>query len=204
MQTQVILLFLSKGYFKSSNCLREVRGALSMQKPLTLVHDGDKAHMTLEAIKREECPVDMQTAVFDNRNVIEWHRLHAFQMVSLKLLAEQLLLGSSAAGPKGFTSDADADHPAVKRVMGAGPWAWAGITPMAFLGGGRLHSPWGPGTYAPVAGTTDSLYVNFVGSKHRVTLDGCYKFHSVRETDGEKVDGWVQMGQQARGSGCPF
>ena len=49
-----------------------------------------------------------------------------------------------------------------------------------------------------------SLYVNFVGSKHRVTLDGCYKFHSVRETDGEKVDGWVQMGQQARGSGCPF
>ena len=114
------------------------------------------------------------------------------------------VLGSSAAGPKGFTSDADADHPAVKRVMGAGPWAWAGITPMAFLGGGRLHSPWGPGTYAPVAGTTDSLYVNFVGSKHRVTLDGCYKFHSVRETDGEKVDGWVQMGQQARGSGCPF
>ena len=39
---------------------------------------------------------------------------------------------------------------------------------------------------------------------NRVTLDGCYKFHSVRETDGEKVDGWVQMGQQARGSGCPF
>ena len=27
---------------------------------------------------------------------------------------------------------------------------------------------------------------------------------SIRETDGEKVDGWVQMGQQARGSGCPF
>ena len=45
-----------------------------------------------------------------------------------------------------------------------------------------------------MAGTTDSLYVNFVGSKYRVTLDGCYKFHSVRETDGEKVDGWCRWG----------
>ena len=109
------------------------------------------------------------------------------------------VLGASASGPKGFTSDADADHPAVKRVMGAGPWA--SITPMA-LRRWPPPLPRGPGTYAPVAGTIDSLYVNFVGSKHCVTLDGCYKFHSVRETDGEKVDGWVQMGQ-ARG-GCPF
>ena len=30
------------------------------------------------------------------------------------------------------------------------------------------------------------------------TANGCVA------TDGEKVDGWVQMGQQARGSGCPF
>ena len=109
------------------------------------------------------------------------------------------VLGSSAAGPKGFTSDADADRGGEARdgrwAMGVGRDHADGLPRRR-----RLRSPWGPGTYAPVAGTTDSLYVNFVGSKHRVTLDGCYKFHSVRETDGEKVDGWVQMGQQARGA----
>ena len=34
--------------------------------------------------------------------------------------------------------------------------------------------------------------------KHRVTLDGCYKFHSVRETDGEKVDGWCACASKVR------
>ena len=40
----------------------------------------------------------------------------------------------------------DEAHPAVARVLGTGPWAWAGITPLAFLGNGMLHTPWGRGT----------------------------------------------------------
>jgi len=88
-------------------------------------------------------------------------------------------------------------HSAVARVAGKGPWAWAGITTMAFLADGLLMSPWGAGTYAPVEGTEDTLTVTFVGAKHRVIVDECLKFSSVRESDGATVDGWVQVGQKA-------
>ena len=90
-----------------------------------------------------------------------------------------------------------AEHPAVAELLGYGPWAWAGITPMAFLQGGALHSPWGSGSFWPEEGSTDTVIVEFVGSKHRVKPHGCMKFSSVRQTDGEKVDGWVQVGQKA-------
>ena len=38
-QTAVMLVFVSKGYFKSKNCLREIRHTIAMRKPLVLVHD---------------------------------------------------------------------------------------------------------------------------------------------------------------------
>ena len=96
----------------------------------------------------------------------------------------------------------DAKHPAVQRVLGKGPWAWAGITPLAFLGWGALYTPWGRGTYVPVAGTDDTLIVTFIGTRHRVVVSECYAFKSTRDKDGDKVDGWVQLGNAARG--CPF
>ena len=43
-ESAVILMFLSKGYFTSRNCLREVVSALDMRKPLTLVHETDLSH----------------------------------------------------------------------------------------------------------------------------------------------------------------
>jgi len=92
-----------------------------------------------------------------------------------------------------------ADHPAVAELIGHGPWAWSGIAPMAFLHGGALHSPWGPGSYWPLEGSSTTVIVEFVGSKHRITPHGCMKFSSVRETDGERVDAWVQVGQPSRG-----
>ena len=70
---------------------------------------------------------------------------------------------------------------------------------MSFLQGGALHSPWGVGTYWPEEGSSSTVIVEFVGARHRVTPHGCMKFSSVRESDGQKVDGWVQMGQNARG-----
>ena len=90
--SQRIQLFCSKGYFKSRNCLREVRATLEKQKPFCLVHDPDKGGAPLATIRDEECPSDMRGSIFDGRPVIQWHRIHEFQLVSLKLLAEQLLL----------------------------------------------------------------------------------------------------------------
>jgi hypothetical protein len=53
----VVLIFLSRGYFCSRNCLREVRACKEQKKPILLVHETDdtKGGLTIEEA-REECP----------------------------------------------------------------------------------------------------------------------------------------------------
>jgi len=89
----VIMIFVSKGYFKSGNCLREAECTVTKQKPITLVHDPVKGGAKLDFIRDEECPEELRPPIFHERSVIEWHRIKDFQLVSLKLLAQQLLLG---------------------------------------------------------------------------------------------------------------
>ncbi|EOD14389.1 hypothetical protein EMIHUDRAFT_211817 [Emiliania huxleyi CCMP1516] len=112
--SQVILFFLSQGYFRSKarlflpprlyrtlaprtaaspapqNCLREVRSSLEKDKPLVLVQEADpeKGGGTLQAL-RGECPEDLQPAIFDNDWPLTiWYRIEEFQLVSLKIIAE--------------------------------------------------------------------------------------------------------------------
>ena len=90
----MVLCFLSKGYLRSTNCLREIRAALEMTKPLVLVHEADpaKGGGTLAEL-RSECPEELQAAIFDaGWPMTVWHRIEAFQHVSLKVIAEALLL----------------------------------------------------------------------------------------------------------------
>ena len=58
-----------------------------------LVHDNVRGGATLDVIENEECPEDLRDAIFRDRRIIEWHRSKDFQLVSLKMIAEQLLLG---------------------------------------------------------------------------------------------------------------
>ena len=51
--SQVIMIFASKGYFKSKNCLREARTAAEKAKPLTLMYDPVRGGATLEVILQE-------------------------------------------------------------------------------------------------------------------------------------------------------
>ena len=37
------MFFVSKGYFVSRNCMREVQATMEMGKPITLVHDPVRA-----------------------------------------------------------------------------------------------------------------------------------------------------------------
>ena len=123
-RSQVIMIFVSKGYFLSTNCLREARTAVAKAKPLALVHDPVRGGATLETIKANECPLELQ-GIFKDHKIIEWHRIKVptpkptprnplnlcrcatpplapsqytphdsqdFQVVSLKLLASELLL----------------------------------------------------------------------------------------------------------------
>ena len=73
-RSQVIMIFVSQGYFKSKNCLREACASVAKAKPLSLVYDPVRGGATLQTIKEEECPDELKP-IFDGRKVIEWHRI---------------------------------------------------------------------------------------------------------------------------------
>ena len=116
-QSANIMIFVSKGYFKSKNCIREAKCTLAKAKPITLMHDPVRGGGSLEFIKNEECDTELR-GIFEGRDIIVWHRIkvrapcltccasalhacthapscvlrQAFQDMSLQLLCEQLLL----------------------------------------------------------------------------------------------------------------
>ena len=75
--TSVMLLFVSKLYFISKNCLREIRASLEQDKPLVLVHEQqeDKGGGPLEEIMNECHSQEMRAKIFDSRTPITWHRV---------------------------------------------------------------------------------------------------------------------------------
>ena len=76
--SQCILLFLSKGYFFSPNCLKEVDAALEGDKPLVLVHESDikKGGAPVEALRADCESKKGRIAVFEKGGeVIPWHRV---------------------------------------------------------------------------------------------------------------------------------
>ena len=91
--TSVMLFFLSKKYFGSRNCLKEIAASLEQGKPLVLVHEQqeDKGGGPLEKLKAECRDDEMRDAVFDGRTPIAWHRIFHFQNLTLKLIATEML-----------------------------------------------------------------------------------------------------------------
>ena len=89
-QTASVLLFLSRGYFHSKNCQRELQSALGLAKPLILVSEPvqNKGGGPLELL-RSECPADLRTPVFGTeaaeREVLQYVRLTAFLRVTMCL-----------------------------------------------------------------------------------------------------------------------
>mmetsp|Transcript_23187 Transcript_23187/g.71018 ORF Transcript_23187/g.71018 Transcript_23187/m.71018 type:complete len:1131 (+) Transcript_23187:1596-4988(+) len=95
-RTMVVLIFLSRGYFNSRNCLREARACMALNKPIVLVVESDVAKGGLsreEAI--QECPEDLRDYIFGNsvdRPLVPWHRITVFQVCSLKEIARAMLI----------------------------------------------------------------------------------------------------------------
>jgi len=86
-QTSSLILFLSRGYFYSANCLRELDHAIKRRKPLLLVHEANSAKGgELLSVLKEDCEAKGRRleAVFGARDIIRWERIHDFQIVSLK------------------------------------------------------------------------------------------------------------------------
>ena len=83
-----VLVFLSKGYFFSANCRKELDAALAHRSPLILLHESDlnRGGAPLEQL-RDDCPAEHRAAVFaPERPVIPWLRIKDFQLVSLKMI----------------------------------------------------------------------------------------------------------------------
>ena len=91
--TSVMLFFLSKKYFGSRNCLKEIRATLEQKKPLVLVQEqqDDKGGGPLELLKAECRDEQMREAIFEGRTPIVWHRISHFQNLTLKLIATEML-----------------------------------------------------------------------------------------------------------------
>lgn len=74
-------------------------------------------------------------------------------------------------------------HPLLARLQGEGPWAFGeapisgGHSPYAFLRGGVLATPHGPGTYAALPGS-EELLLSMGGEKYTLSVRGvigCYQ-----------------------------
>ena len=91
--TSVMLLFISKKYFGSRNCLREVRASLEQEKPLILVYEQqeDKGGGPLDVLQAECLNAEMRAKIFDGRNPITWHRISHYQKLTLKHIATNTL-----------------------------------------------------------------------------------------------------------------
>ena len=102
-----MLFFLSKHYFTSRNCLREVKASIDEQRPLVLVHEQqqEKGGGPLETM-RMECREEMRSYVFDGRTPITWHRIAHYQNLTLKLIATEML----RHGPKYNNSSSQLAH----------------------------------------------------------------------------------------------
>ena len=98
--TGVMLLFLSKKYFQSRNCLREISSSLEQDKPLVLVHEQqqDKGGAPLDVLKAECRDDEMRGKLFDGCVPIVWHRVSHYQNLTLKLIATEMFSHGPAYG----------------------------------------------------------------------------------------------------------
>jgi len=93
-ESAATLMFLSKGYFVSRNCLREVSLTLSKKKPFTLVHELEalRGGAPLAAIQQELHSQEQRNQIFtDEQQIIDWFRASHLQLVSLLQIAEDML-----------------------------------------------------------------------------------------------------------------
>jgi len=100
-ESQCCLIFLSRGYFSSANCMREVAASVAVEhqrhaaKPLVLVHEADPLHGgTPLSVLHDECPDSVRKEIFEARSVTTWHRLAAFQLVVFQRITAGMLHAS--------------------------------------------------------------------------------------------------------------
>ena len=92
-----MLFFLSKGYFASGNCKKEITFTLANENPIILLHetDPDRGGVPISQI-HADCDAASQGEWLDRifvprRPVIPFHRVKEFKIISLKMIVASLL-----------------------------------------------------------------------------------------------------------------
>ena len=92
--SEVILIFLSGGYVTSKNCLRELRAAVDQKKRILVVRETeDKKGRVDDKAVRESLKDPNDKALLEallSAPSVDWHRVSAYQDVSLLQIARQL------------------------------------------------------------------------------------------------------------------
>ena len=99
-QAGTVLLLLSSSYFVTEIALKEVLAAVAAEKPLILVHES-RPGAPIRDLMDNECPQGLKEQIWPEGKesaMIPWHSRMEFQMVSLTLIAESLLLASERNG----------------------------------------------------------------------------------------------------------
>lgn len=115
----VTLVFCSRGYFTSTNCMRELLRGVFRAKPFICLMELEAKHggMLLEEVETAlqdtegywglaaetaawgfQPPKDLYT-ILVAEEVVEWNRIGAFQDVTLRLIAERILKADSSRRP---------------------------------------------------------------------------------------------------------
>lgn len=109
-RSETVLVMCTKGYFQSRNCIRELRCAVRLGKPLLamLDLDSDTRSLSVEEVRAELLQMQTRlvawgldgdggpsgTECFDAlfaREPIEWNRIGVFQDITMRLSAERVL-----------------------------------------------------------------------------------------------------------------
>ena len=99
-QSEVVIIFLTDGYFRSRNCQREIRYCIETSCPLVWVWETDrsKGGLSLEEL-RNQCPDDLLAQIdalpakyaLTRDNVVPWQRVSFFQLEALKVLTSKVI-----------------------------------------------------------------------------------------------------------------
>ena len=100
-QTQTMLIFLSKGYFFSGNCKKEIIATLKVGNPIILLHETDpmRGGASVEQLTKD-CPDEMVGGIFGQQlPIIPWLRVKEYKLISLKMIVSSMLIHQSLKKP---------------------------------------------------------------------------------------------------------
>ena len=110
-RTEIVFVYCSQGYFDSKNCMRELTSSVKKRKQMIACVDLDptRGGLSLDEVRRqldaadasyakwgfpEDTPTGSELHAHLFRNgAFEWNRIGAFQDVTMRLIAERLLVG---------------------------------------------------------------------------------------------------------------